>query len=183
MPACSLLLVLAFGSFAALVAAARVALPSPDDFDGVAVVGAYSVAFLVFLTGFAAWTRSRSRSSGVPRVLLLGVLFLAFVGPWIAMAITGAFVEGDRTPLIAAPSPLFAFELRKALLVPGPERELAVLAGSAACFSWALIGLGLLALAGGKVERRRAQERAIKEQLEASLPPAAPAAEAATPSP
>ena len=178
MPACTLLLFLVFGSFAALLVAAWFTLTSPDDYQGVLAIGGYSVAFLVFVTGFGAWTRSRSRSSGVPRVVLFGVLFLAFVGPWIAMAITGAFAEA-RAPLVAAPSPLYAFELRKLLGTPGPERQLGVLAGTFACFSWALIGLGLLAIAGVRVERRRAEERALKAQLEASVPP--PAAAAAEP--
>jgi hypothetical protein len=176
MPACALLLILVFGSFAALLVAAWLTLKTPDDYQGVLAIGAYSVSFLVFVTGFAAWSRARSRASGVPRVVLVGVLFLAFVGPWIAMAITGAFMEGDRAPLVAAPSPLYAFELRKLLMGTsfGPERQLGVFAGGVACFSWAMIGLGLFALAGGRVERRRAEERALKAKLEASIPPPEP---------
>jgi hypothetical protein len=170
MPACTLLLFLVFGSFGALLVAAWFTLATPDEYQGVLAIGGYAVAFLVFLTGFGAWTRARSRSSGVPRVILFGVLFLAFVGPWIAMAITGAFAE-ERAPLVAAPSPLYAFELRKLLATTGPERQLGMVAGTIACFSWALIGLGLLALAGGRVERRRAAERALKAELEASVPP------------
>ena len=176
MPACTLLVFLVFGSFGALLVAAWFTLSSPDDYQGVLAIGGYSVAFLVFITGFGAWTRARSRSSGVPRVILFGALFLAFVGPWIAMAITGAFAE-ERASFVAAPSPLYAFELRKVLGTPGPERQLGVFAGTIACFSWTLVGLGLLALAGGRVERRRAEERALKAQLEASTPPEAPAAE------
>ncbi len=174
MPASGLLLMLVFGSFAALLGAAWFTIPSPDDFRGVLAIAGYAVAFLVFATGFGAWTRARSQSSGVPRVLLLGAVFLAFVGPWIAMAITGAFSTSDRALLVAAPSPLYAFELRKLIGVATPERELAVLAGTIACFSWSLIGLGLLALAGGRVERRRLEERALRARLETSNPPQAP---------
>jgi hypothetical protein len=170
MPACTLLVFLVLGSFGALLVAAWFTLSTPEDYQGVLAIGGYSVAFLLFITGAGAWTRARSRSSGVPRVILFGALFLAFVGPWIAMAITGAFAE-ERASLVAAPSPLYAFELRKVLGTPGPERQLGVLASSVACVSWALVGLGLLALAGGRVERRRAEERALKAQLEASVPP------------
>ena len=178
MPACALLLILVFGSFAALLVAAWLTLKTPDDYQGVLAIGGYAVSFLVFVTGFAAWARARSRASGVPRVVLLGVLFLAFVGPWIAMAITGAFME-DRAPLVAAPSPLYAFELRKVMVGGGSERTLAVFAGGIACFSWTLIGLGLFAVAGVRVERRRADERALKAKLEASIPPEAPHTEPA----
>jgi len=183
MPACSLLLILVLGSFAALLATAWVTLTSADDYQGVLGIGGYSVAFLIFVTGFSAWVRARSRSSGVPRLVLLGVLFLAFVGPWIAMAITGAFMEGQRVPLVAAPSPLYAFELAKlGSSASDAERRVLILSAGVACFSWALIGLGLLALAGGRVERRRAEERALKAKLEASLPPpATPETPSATP--
>ena len=167
MRACALLLVLVLGSFAALLAAAAVTLRTSSDRDGVLALGAYAAAFLVFVTGFAAWTRARSRATGVPRVLLLGALFLAFVGPWIAMAIAGIFETSERALLIAAPSPLYAFHLRKVISSGASDASVAVLAGSVAAASWALIGLGLMALAGSRVERRLAEERALLAGLEA----------------
>jgi hypothetical protein len=167
MRACSLLLLLVLGSFAALLAAAAVTLRTSSDRDGVLALGGYAAAFLIFVTGFAAWTRARSRASGVPRVLLLGALFLAVVGPWIAMAIAGIFETSERALLVAAPSPLYAFHLRKVISSGTTDARVAVLAGSVAAASWALIGLGLLALAGSRVERRLSEERALRAGLEA----------------
>jgi len=166
MRACTLLLLLVLGSFAALLAAAALTLRTPTDRDGVLALGAYAAAFLVFVAGFAAWTRARSRSNGVPRVILLGVLFLAFVGPWIAMAIAGIFESSERALLVAAPSPLYAFHLRKVISSGTSDGEVAVLAGSVAAVSWAVIGLGLFALASGRVEQRLAEERALRAGLE-----------------
>jgi hypothetical protein len=167
MRACTLLLVLIVGSFGALLAASALTLTSPGDRDGVLALGGYAAAFLVFVTGFAAWTRSRSRASGIPRVLLLGALFLAFVGPWIAMAIAGIFETNEIALLVAAPSPLYAFHLRKVIMSGSPDAAVAVMAGSVAAASWALIGLGLVVLAGARVRKRLAEERALREGLEA----------------
>lgn len=166
MRACTLLLLLIVGSFAALLTAAALTLRSPSERDDVLALGGYAAAFLVFLTGFAAWTRARSRSSGVPKVLLLGALFLAVVGPWIAMAIAGIFESSERALLVAAPSPLYALHLSKVLGSGTPDSDVAVLAGSVAAASWLLIGLGLFALASGRVEQRLAAERAVRAGLE-----------------
>jgi hypothetical protein len=167
MRACTLLLLLIVGSFGALLGAAAFTLRTPSERDGVLAIGGYAAAFLVFLAGFAAWTRARSRSSGVPKVLLLGALFLATVGPWIAMAIAGIFESSERALLIAAPSPLYAFHLRKVISSGGTDAQVAVLAGTVAAASWAVIGLGLFALASGRVEQRLAAERALRAGLEA----------------
>jgi hypothetical protein len=167
MRACTLLLLLVLGSFAALLAAAAFTLRTSGERDGVLVLGGYAAAFLVFVAGFAAWTRARSRSNGVPRVLLLGVLFLAVVGPWIAMAIAGIFESSERALLVAAPSPLYAFHLRKVISSGTADAQVALLAGSVAAVSWAVIGLGLFALASGRVEQRINEERALRAGLEA----------------
>jgi len=168
MRACTLLLLLIIGSFAALLGAAALTLAVPTERDGVLALGGYAAAFLVFLAGFAAWTRARSRSGGVPKVLLLGALFLAVVGPWIAMAIAGIFEPSERALLVAAPSPLYAFHLRKVLASGGVDADVAALAGSVAAASWLVIGFGLFALASGRVEQRLAAERAVRANLEGS---------------
>lgn len=168
--ACTLLLLLIIGSFGALLAAAAFTLRTSSDRDGVLALGGYEAAFLIFVTGFAAWTRARSRTAGVPRVLLAGALFLAVVGPWIAMAIAGVFESSEQALLVAAPSPIYAFHLRKVIANGSPDGELAVLAGTVAAIAWGLIGLGLLALASGRIAQRLEDERALRAGLEGSLP-------------
>jgi hypothetical protein len=169
MRACSVLFLLIIGSFAALLAAAALTLSaSPDERNGVLALGGYVAAFLIFVAGFTAWTRSRSRASGVPRVLLLGALFLASVGPWIAMAIAGIFESDERALLIAAPSPFYALHLRKVIHSSSPDAPLVLMAGMVAAVAWALIGVGLAVLASSRVERRLAEERALRAGLEAS---------------
>jgi hypothetical protein len=165
----SLLLVLAPASFAIVGAAALFTLPARADALGVVALGGYGAAFLIFMMGFGAWTRSRSQSSGVPRVLLLGAIFLAFVGPWIAMAIAGIFETSERALLVAAPSPVYAVHLWSVVQNSTPERDLALIAAGVSAAAWALIGLGLLALASGRVKKRLADERAERAGFEARL--------------
>jgi hypothetical protein len=81
-----------------------------DQMRAAVAFGGYAAAFSLFLIGFCVWTRSRSHAGGVPRVLGLGALFLALLGPYIALAIAGILTDsGEHIPLFAAPSPAFAF--------------------------------------------------------------------------
>ena len=180
------LVVLTAGCFGVLALGGFLLLPSAVDGMAVVAFGGYAAAFVVFVAGFAAFTRARSAGPGVPRVLLLGALFLAFVGPYIAMAIAGVSGSGNRAMLIAAPSPLYAFHmvtqarnvtvLASGGVAPDPERDAALVAGGVCAGGWALIGLGLLAVATARARSRRLAEKAQRDALEASL--AAPAAAA-----
>jgi hypothetical protein len=183
-PACSTLALLVLVCFGAVVLAGFFLVPSYGESLGVVALGGYSAAFAVFVSGFAAWTRARSGGAGVPRVLLLGALFLAFVGPYIAMAIAGVSGSSSRAMLVAAPSPVYAIYmvgqandivvLADGSLVPDPERDAALVAGAVCAGAWAIIGLGLLAVAAARVRARRHAERVQREALEASF--TAPAA-------
>jgi tellurite resistance protein TehA-like permease len=112
-------------------------------------------------------------------VLLLGALFLAFVGPYVAMAIAGVSGSGNRAMLVAAPSPIYAFHmvseardltvLASGVTVSDPERDATLLAGAVCAGAWALIGLGLLAVAASRVRVRRHAEKAQRAALEASF--------------
>jgi hypothetical protein len=140
------------------------------DREGLIALGGYGLAFLVFVVGFGAWTRARAQSSGMPRGLLLTALFFATIGPWIAMAIFGLFANGDDAKVAAAPSPTYAFVMLEALTNPfrtdsGPI----VMAGSICAAAWALLGLGLLVLANGRVVRRLREEEKLREELEKYL--------------
>jgi hypothetical protein len=85
--------------------------------------------------------------------------------------------------LVAAPSPIYALrmvsEARDVTLLasgvpaPNPERDAALFAGAVCAGAWALIGLGLLAVAATRVRARRHAEKVQREALEASF--AAPA--------
>jgi hypothetical protein len=183
-PACSTLAVLVLVCFSLIALAGFFLVPIYGESLGVVLLGGYSAAFAVFVAGFAAWTRARAGGAGVPRVLLLGALFLAFVGPYIAMAIAGVSGSSSRAMLVAAPSPVYAIYmvgqasdivvLADGSLVPDPERDAALVAGAVCAGAWAIIGLGLLAVAAARVRTRRHAERVQREALEASF--TAPAA-------
>ncbi len=115
----------------------------PTYADRVAVLslGGYAAAFAVFVSGFAAWTRARASGAGVPRVLLLGALFLAFVGPYIAMAIAGLGGERDARDAGCCPlahlRPVYGERKRSGMTLlasgepaPDPERDAALFAGA-----------------------------------------------------
>jgi hypothetical protein len=173
------LVVLVLGCFGLLALAGFLVLPDKGDKLAVVSLAGYAGAFAVFVAGFAAWTRARATGPGVPRVLLLGALFLAFVGPYVAMAIAGVSGSGNRAMLVAAPSPIYAFHmvseardltvLASGVTVSDPERDATLLAGAVCAGAWALIGLGLLAVAASRVRVRRHAEKAQRAALEASF--------------
>ena len=177
--ACVTLMLLALGCFGLLALTGFVVVSDVAERVALVSLAGYAGAFTLFVTGFAAWTRARAGSAGVPRVLLLGALFLAFVGPYIAMAIAGVSGSGNRAMLVAAPSPIYAFHMVKeahdiTVLASGavssdPERDATLLAGAVCAGAWALIGLGLLAVAAARVRARRHAEKAQRETLEASF--------------
>jgi hypothetical protein len=152
----SLLFLLILGSFGALGATCYLALADRDEALGGLGVTAYFGAFLLFAAGFSALGRARARGATGPRVALVGALFLAVVGPWIAMAIAGQFESGERALLVASPSPGYAIHAYSLIARAAPERELVALAGGVSALGWALLGLGLYAVAGATVRRRLA---------------------------
>ncbi len=181
--ASSCLLLLTVFSFSVLTFAGVLGASARNESNALIGVGGYALCFLAFVFGFAAFTRAGSRSSGVPRVLLLGALFLALVGPWIAMAIAGIFEENGQTALLmAAPSPLFAVRMAEVALDSDPVAGVTLSAGSLSAGAWAMIGLGLYTVAATRVRRRRAEEQRLRSKLEAaSQEPATPAAVSAPP--
>jgi hypothetical protein len=98
--------------------------------------------------------RARAQGPVAPRVALVGALFLAVVGPWIAMAIAGQFESGERAMLVASPSPGYAIHAYSLIARSAPERELVTLAAAVSALGWALLGFGLYAMAGAQVRRR-----------------------------
>jgi hypothetical protein len=81
--------------------------------------------------------------------------------------------------LVAAPSPIYAFHmvseardltvLASGATASNPERDATLIAGAVCAAAWALIGLGLLAVAAARVRARRQAERAQRETLEATF--------------
>jgi len=136
----------------------------------VVVLGAYLAAFLVFVAGFAAFTRSHLRSAAVPRILLLAALFLVTVGPWIAMAIAGVVTEGSRAAIIAAaPSPTFVVRMMAAADPADAQRGLVLMAGSISAGFWALLGFALLLLAARACKKVISARADALARLEATL--------------
>jgi hypothetical protein len=106
-------------------------------------------------------------------VLGVGALFVALLGPYIVLAIAGILGErGDHVPLLAAPSPAFAFVIVERYHSPAGDAELYGLAGMLASVGWALVGVGLFAAGSLRARRRWAGDHA--ERRRALGPPPAP---------
>ncbi len=132
--------------FAATSAWAPAASPIPGS---VLLFAGYTMAFFVFVVGLGAFLRARATTSLVARVLFFAILFGVSVGPWIVAAIAGLLREGhtNQDILVAAsPSPFFAFVVADA--GTRTDHEPLLVAGIAAMLAWAVVGIGLLAVAG-----------------------------------
>jgi hypothetical protein len=174
--ACSLLLMLALAALAVQLGAGTLLVlgkggPSTaDNVTRIVSFGLYSAAFLVFIVGFVAWARARSMSATVPRVLLVGALFLATLGPWLAMAIAGILTDGsDEALLVASPSPTYVFVLMNAIGKSGAERDLALTASAVCAAGWGFLGAGLFAAAGVRARRVVAEHERSLERVESLL--------------
>ena len=133
--------------------------------------GGYAAGFFVFVVGFTAWVRARSTASTTPRLVLLAMLFLALIGPWIIMAIAGVVTQReDSAMLLAAPSPVYVFQMMKELGRPSPDR-LVIGAGAVCAAAWTLLGMGLLGAArvrsGRVVREHEATLAKVDEMLRA----------------
>lgn len=123
--------------------------------EQVVVFAIYALGFSSFLIGLTAYLRARSNGGGLPRVLLLVILFGLSFGPWILAAITG--VLGSSSSMrssafaIAAPSPGYAFFAVEALTRPDPG--VTVVASIGASILYAAVGLGFLLVAGAKCRK------------------------------
>jgi ABC-type transport system involved in multi-copper enzyme maturation permease subunit len=160
----ALLTLLSLGCSAAL---GTIEAKSAADRDAVLAFHGYGMAFFGFVVGFTAWARSRSNNASTPRVLLAAALFVAFVGPWIAMAVAGLITnQHDEAMLMASPSPTFAMTMVQSLSSSAPDAGLVATAGSACAAAWALIGVGLFAASGLRVRSRVTAEAAARAKLQ-----------------
>jgi ABC-2 family transporter len=165
--ACSLLLLLTAFSLAVNTGIGVLKAKTGADRDAVLAFHGYALAFFGFVVGFTAWARARAQSSGTPRLLLATALFFAFVGPWIAMAVAGLITsQHDRAMLMAGPSPSFAVTMVQAASTSPPDAGLILATGSACAAAWAMIGLGLFAVAGARVRTRLAAEQRSRAALQ-----------------
>jgi ABC-type transport system involved in multi-copper enzyme maturation permease subunit len=165
--ACSLLLLLTVTSLSANAGLGALKAKTGADRDAVLAFHGYAVAFFGFVVGFSAWARARAKSAGTPRLLLAAALFFAFVGPWIAMAVAGLITsQRDRALLMAGPSPSFAATMAQAASSSSPDAGLILATGSACAAAWALIGVGLFAVAGARIRTRLAAEHSAREALQ-----------------
>jgi len=182
--ACVLLLLLTSASLVANAGLGVLKAKTNADRDGVLAFHGYAIAFFGFVVGFTAWARARAASAGTPRLLLATALFFAFVGPWIAMAVAGLITnQHDRAMLMASPSPSFAVSMVQAASTSSPDAGLILATGAACAAAWALIGVGLLAVAGVRIRARLSAEESARSALqhafaeeEAALHTAAPEA-------
>src|SRR5205085_2921718 len=94
-------------------------------------------------------------------------LFFAFVGPWIAMAVAGVVTtQHDRAMLIAGPSPTFTLAMVEAVSSSAPDSGVILATGSACAAAWALIGVGLFAAAGMRVQKRLQAENRARADMQ-----------------
>jgi ABC-type transport system involved in multi-copper enzyme maturation permease subunit len=109
-------------------------------------IGAYGIAFFLFVVGLGAWLRARAEAPIVSRLLLSAVLFCVVVGPWVIAAIGGILRDNfDRDALVvAAPSPFYVLLMFDA---SSANAALFVRAGFGAILGWAVLGLLLLGMA------------------------------------
>jgi ABC-type transport system involved in multi-copper enzyme maturation permease subunit len=116
------------------------------DGQRILALGAYVIAFFVFVVGLGAWLRARAEAPIVARLLLFAVLFGVVVGPWVIAAIGGILRDNfDRDALvIAAPSPFYVLLMFD---TSSPNAALFVRAGLAAIVGWAVLGLLFLGAA------------------------------------
>jgi hypothetical protein len=133
------------------------------------VVAAYGSSFLVFLCGLATWLRGNAQRPLAARLLLLLATFLAFVGPWIAVALSSVLVDSDVGLLVAAPSPFYAGVMVEALDRTSATAQTRIAVGATAIACWATLGLvfhGLGARRTTALCRSLAEERARLESGE-----------------
>ncbi|HYQ42626.1 MAG TPA: ABC transporter permease [Polyangiaceae bacterium] len=165
--ACVLLLLVTAGCLVATAGLGVLKAKTNADRDAVLAFHGYALAFFGFVVGFTAWARARATSAGTPRLLLATALFFAFVGPWIAMAVAGIITsQHDRAMLMASPSPSFAVTMAQAASTAAPDAGLILATGSACAAAWALIGVGLFAVAGVRVRTRLAAEHSARAALQ-----------------
>jgi len=165
--ACVLLLLLTAGSLVANAGLGVLKAKTNADRDAILAFHGYALAFFGFVVGFTAWARARATSAGTPRLLLAAALFFAFVGPWIAMAVAGLITsQHDRAMLMASPSPSFAVSMAQAASTGAPDAGLILATGSACAAAWALIGVGLFAVAGARVRTRLTAEHSARAALQ-----------------
>jgi hypothetical protein len=177
----TLVMVFALASFAALAAAgvlferSRGPAWASNEVGAVIVLSCYAAAFVVFLGGLATWVRSMVDRPVTARLLLLLATFVAMVGPWLVLAISGAvFGSTDAALIIAAPSPVFAAVMIDALDSSSSVSEARIFAGAVAMGLWTLAGLLLHGLGARRVERvatARRELRARIERGEVAVPP------------
>jgi len=165
--ACSLLLLLTVACLAVNAGLGVLQARTAAERDAVLAFHGYAAAFFGFVVGFTAWARARAKSAGTPRLLLAAALFFAFVGPWIAMAVAGLVTsQRDRATLMASPSPSFAVTMVQAVSTSSPDAGLILATGAACATAWALIGVGLFAVAGARVRTQLRAEWSARDALE-----------------
>jgi ABC-type transport system involved in multi-copper enzyme maturation permease subunit len=114
----------------------------------------YAGGFFVFLTGAAAWLRSRGQAPSFARLVTGALLFLISAGPWVVAALVGAVAQhgGDEWLLFAAPSPFYA--LYTAAYIDSASHELPVVEiGAAFALFWGLVGVTLLFAAANRCRK------------------------------
>ena len=140
------------------------------DLIRIAIHAGYAIGLLVFVVGAAAALRSFSRSAKMPRLLLLGCLLAAAVGPWAAYrAGVMAAPSGFRAILLSSPSPLFAAYLGFAVahFVSLPVAEM--WSAGISISLWLLSGIALLVVARRRCRQALEQHHWALKELEQEL--------------
>jgi ABC-type transport system involved in multi-copper enzyme maturation permease subunit len=132
----------------------------------------YAAGFFVFVTGLAAWLRSRGSSPWIARLVTAAILFFVSAAPWVVAAIGGVINKGhdDEWLVIAGPSPFYAVYVVSYLESVMHTRHVPVVEVGAACsLVWGMLGLALLGAAAHRCHRLVRERDAAVAAAEAAL--------------
>jgi ABC-2 family transporter protein len=134
--------------------------------------GLYTAGFFLFVTGLAAWLRSRGQSPWIARLVAAAVIFLVSAGPWVVAAIGGVLAQhhGDDWLVIGAPSPFFALYMVSWLDSSYSRSDVPIVEIGAACsLLWGMFGIALLGAAAHRAHRAVRERDAAVVAAEAAL--------------
>jgi len=136
--------------------------------------GLYTAGFFLFVTGLAAWLRSRGQSPFIARLVAAALLFLICAGPWVVAAIGGVLAQhhGDDWLISGAPSPFYAIYMVSFIESSSsyvPSAAPVVEIGALCSLLWGLLGIALLAAATRRCHRTVRSHDAAVAATEAAL--------------
>lgn len=121
----------------------------------------YGAGFFLFVGGLLAYLRARGTGALIARLVTVGVVVAAALGPPIFLLIMKATTDGSTSELVplASPSPLYVAAMFDALDKTSYSgvHDFDIVAGVFWIAAWTVIGTGLFGFAHLRTQRQRAQ--------------------------